>query len=339
MGMEMPMDAADTFTTFELTATSLAAFTQETLRIVDGLHVTLGARINRDEKDYGYSLLRPQTGMFQVPASRAEGAWSSFTPKAGIDYSPIEAIMVYVSYAQGFKSGGFGPSNSPAIPTPKYDPETVTTYELGIKTEWLERRLTAMLAGFYNDYRDIQLTVQTVDPVTNANVRTTQNAGESKIKGFEAELGATPIDGLALNLGAGYVDAKFDTLSMQALMVGFMVGDRLPQVPDWSLNAGAQYGFDSGIGELTVRGDVAYKGDHFLTAADPSSFQEGFALFNARVAYVPAGLEELEVSVQGINLSDQVYYVYHATLAPTGQEVAVATQPRLIYAMAKYSFE
>jgi iron complex outermembrane receptor protein len=338
MGMGMPPDAADTFTSFELTATSLAAFTQLTLMIVDGLHLTAGARINRDEKDYTYSVLRPQTGMFQVPRSNAVASWNSFTPKLGVDYSPIDGLMVYASYAQGFKSGGFGPSNSMSIPTPIYDPETVTAYELGVKTEWLDRRLTAGAAGFYNDYRDIQLTVQTVDPVTNANVRTTQNAGESRIKGFEVELGALPVDALALNLGVGYVDATFHTLSMQAIAVGFQVGDRLPQVPDWSANAGAQYTFETGIGDITLRGDLAYKGDHFLTAADPSSFQEGFFLYNARLAYVPANVRELELSIQGINLSDEVYYIYHATLAPTGQEIGLAAQPRLIYAMAKYSY-
>jgi iron complex outermembrane receptor protein len=336
--MPMPMDAGDTFTRFELTATSYAAFTQETLRVLPGLHLTAGARINRDEKEYGYSLERPQTAMVVIPFTRAEAAWNSFTPKLGVDWKPIEPIMLYASYAQGFKSGGFGPSNSPNIPTPIYDPERVTAYEVGVKSEWLERRLTAMLAAFHNDYRDIQLTVQTADPVTNANVRTTQNAGRSKIMGFEVELGAVPVDGLALNVGVGYVDAKFDELSPQATMVGFMLGDRLPQVPDWSVNAGAQYAFGVGIGELTLRADVTYKGDHFLTAADPTSFQGGYALYAARVAFVPSAAEELELSLQGINLSDEVYYVYHATLPPTGQEIALASQPRLIYFMAKYMY-
>jgi iron complex outermembrane receptor protein len=276
--------------------------------------------------------------MVVIPFTRAEAAWNSFTPKLGVDWKPVEPIMLYASYAQGFKSGGFGPSNSPNIPTPIYDPERVTAYEVGVKSEWLERRLTAMLAAFYNDYRDIQLTVQTADPVTNANVRTTQNAGRSKIMGFEVELGAVPVDGLALNAGVGYVDAKFDELSPQATMVGFMLGDRLPQVPDWSVNAGAQYAFGVGIGELTLRADVTYKGDHFLTAADPTSFQEGYALYAARVAFVPSAAEELELSLQGINLGDEVYYVYHATLPPTGQEIALASQPRLIYFMAKYMY-
>jgi iron complex outermembrane receptor protein len=277
--------------------------------------------------------------MPQVPYTHAEASWTSLTAKAGIDYSPIEPILAYASFSQGFKSGGFSASNNPNNPTPKYDPERVTAYEVGVKTHWFEgRRLTTNLAAFYNDYRDIQLTVQTVDPVTNANVRTTQNAGASKIKGFEADVMTVPVAGLSFNAGAGYTDAKFDSLTPAAVMTGFTVGEPLPQIPDWTFNAGLQYALNIGVGELTVRGDVSYKGEQKLTAADPSSIQKGYALIAARIAFVPEGLEALEVSLYGLNLSDERYYVYHATLAPTGQEVAIPGAPRTIFGSVKYLF-
>jgi outer membrane receptor protein involved in Fe transport len=53
---------------------------------------------------------------------------------------------------------------------------------------------------------------------------------------------------------------------------------------------------------------------------------------------VPKFADQVEVAVQGTNLTDEVYYVYHATLAPTGQEIGLAAQPRLIYAVVRYSF-
>ena len=337
--MAAPPNAADTLQHFELDSTSLAAFTQETLRIVPGVHVTAGARINRDDKDYTYSLFAPQTMMFRIPLTQASAGWTSFTPKLGIDWQPIDEVLVYASFAQGFKSGAFSASNAPSMPAPPYGPEKVTAYEVGVKTEWLERKLSVMAAGFFNDYRDIQLTVQTVDPMTMGNVRTTQNAGSSKIIGFELELGARPVEALALNLGAGYVDAKFDSLTMPALALGFKLDDRLPQIPDLTVNAGIQYGFElASAGELTLRADVTYKGDQFLTAVDPISYQKGYALIGARVSFVPAAFEALELSLQGLNLSDEVYYIYHANLAPTAEEVAIAGQPRMIYAMAKVSF-
>jgi iron complex outermembrane receptor protein len=323
----------------KLTATSFAAFTQETFEVLRDLHVTLGARLNHDQKDYGYSLDSPQRGMARVPNSQTSASWLSFTPKLGVDYSPLPPLLVYASFAQGFKSGGFGPSNDARNPTPKYNPERVTAYELGLKSHWFEgRRLLANLAFFYNDYRDIQLTVQSRDEMTGANLRTTQNAGRSHIKGLEADVTAKPLPGLALNAGVGYVDAKFSSLTPDALMSGFKVGDRLPQVPDWSVNAGAQYALDSGFGELTLRADVSWKGSQFLTPVDPSSLQEAYAVYSARVSFVPAALEALELSLYGINLTDTVYYVYRATLAPTGQEVGLAGPPRLIFATARYTF-
>lgn len=337
--MPIPPDAGDTLTRFKLTSTSVAAFTQETLRIIDGLNVSVGARINRDQKDYDYGVDFPQRDTPQVPQTHAEASWTSFTPKLGIDYSPIEPVLVYASYSQGFKSGGFSASNSPTNPAPKYDPERVTAYELGVKTHWFEgRKLVTHVGVFYNDYRDIQLTVQSVDPVTNANVRSTQNAGASKIKGFEAEFVTFPIRGMSFNAGVGYTDAKFDSLTPVAVMSRFTLGEPLPQIPDWTFNTGLQYAFDIGAGELTLRADLSYKGEQLLTAADPSSIQKGYALLAARIAFVPYGLEALEVSLYGLNLTDQRYYVYHATLAPTGQEVAIQGAPRLIFGSMKYMF-
>jgi iron complex outermembrane receptor protein len=337
--MPIPPDAGDTLTHYGLTATSYAAFTQETLQIIEGLHVTAGARINRDQKEYEYAVDFTQRGVPQIPFTKAEAGWTSFTPKLGVDYSPIEPVLIYASYAQGFKSGGFSSSNKMTDPTPKYDPERVTAYELGVKTHWFEgRRLTTNVAGFISDYRDIQLTVQMADPVTNMNVRTTQNAGRSIIKGFEAEVTANPFQGFALNGGAGFVDAKFESVTPVADMTGFNDGDRLPQIPNWTMNFGAQYAFDIGAGELSLRADISYKGDQFLTAIDPSSFQPSYTLVAARIAFVPAALDGLEVSLYGLNLTDERYYVYHATLPPTGQEVAIPGAPRIVFGQVKYMF-
>ena len=337
--MPNPMNAADTLARFKLTATSLAVFTQETLALLPELHLTVGARLNHDQKDYDYALEAPQTGVPRVPATKASAGWLSFTPKVGVDYSPIPPVMLYASFSQGFKSGGFGPSNDARNPTPKYNPERVTAYELGVKSHWFPgRKLLANVGFFYNDYQDIQLTVQSRDMITGANVRTTQNAGRSHIKGFEADVTAKPLPGLALNAGVGYVDATFASLTPDALMSRFMVGDRLPQIPNWTMNAGAQYAFDVAIGELTLRADMTWRGDQFLTAADPSSLQPAYAIYSARASFVPAALEQLEVSLYGVNLTDTVYYVYRATLPPTGQEVGLAGAPRLVFATARYSF-
>ena len=330
-------DVGDTYTTFFDQADSQAIFSQETLKLTDTLSLTVGGRFNHDRKRYATSVTRPQNGTIAVPLSTAVANWNSFTPKVGVDWKPVRDVLLYASYAKGFKSGGFGASTVASTPTPEYNPERLTSYEAGAKTSWLNNRLTLNVAGFYSQYRDIQLTVQSVDAVTNANLRTTRNAGASNIKGFEFEASAIPMTGLNLNLGVGYVDAKFDTLTAAAITSGFVLDSRVPQIPDWSINGGVEYRFTAG-GRWTLRADGSYKGSQFLTAADPTSYQSPYALLNARVAWRPDALNGVELAVEGTNLTDNIHDYYKATLPPTGQYVAIPDRPREVFVSARFTF-
>jgi iron complex outermembrane receptor protein len=330
-------DAGNTYTTFFTQADSQAIFTQETLKLTRTLSFTAGGRFNHDRKRYATSVVRPQNNAIVVPLSSAVAAWDSFTPKVGLDWKPTRDMLVYASYSKGFKSGGFGASTVASTPTPEYDPEKLTSYELGLKSSWLNDRVTFNVAGFYSQYRNIQLTVQGVDPLTNANIRTTQNAGGSDIKGFEIEASARPVDALSFNLGVGYVDAKFNSLTAAAIGSGFVLDSRVPQIPDWSVNGGAEYRFNAG-GAWALRGDVSYKGSQFLTAADPTSYQSPFALVNARLSWRPEALHGIELAIDGTNLTDKVHYFYKSTLAPTGQYVAIPDAPREVYGTIRLTF-
>ncbi|MEN3747448.1 TonB-dependent receptor [Sphingomonas sp. HF-S3] len=337
-GTPTAADVGNTFTTFHMKATSFALFTQETLTLVDGLGVTVGARYNRDRKEYSTSVIRPQNGAVVVPLSSAVAEWDSFTPRVALEYKPNRDLLFYASWSKGFKSGGFGASTVASTPTPRYDPERLTSYEVGAKTAWFNNRLTFNVAGFLSEYRNIQLTVQSVDPLTNANIRTTRNAGGSDIKGFELEVAARPTRGLNLNLGVGYVDARFDTLTAAAIGSGFVLGSRVPQIPDWSINAGASYAFETGAGQVTLRGDVSHKGSQFLTPADVTSYQDAYTLVGARISWDPNFAPGVQLSVEGTNLTKTNYAYYKGTLAPTGEYVAIPGAPREIYATARFSF-
>lgn len=331
-------DLGNTYQTFGMTADSYAFFTQETLKLSDTLSVTAGGRLNHDRKFYSISLTRTQNNSVVIPFSTAVASWTSFTPKLGLEWKPSRDMLFYASWSKGFKSGGFGSSNVASTPTPQYDPEKLESYELGAKTSWLNNRLIFNVAAFYSKYRNIQLTVQGVDPITNANIRTTQNAGGSDIKGFEAELTAQPARGFSINAGVGYVDAKFNSLTAAAVTSGFTLGSRVPQIPNWSINAGAEYGFDTQVGKFTLRSDFSYKGNQFLTPADPTSYQSPYAMLGARIAYRPTWMHGLEVSVDGTNLTNNVHAYYKATLAPTGETIAIPAAPREIFATVKFTF-
>ena len=119
--------------------------------------------------------------------------------------------MAYASYAKGFKTGGWTTRLTaplpPGSPAQAFGPETDQTYELGLKSEWLDRQLIVNAAAFYSRYDGIQLTYQVVtSPVT-------QNAGNAEIKGVELEAQSLFGSHFSLNAGVGYMDAKYTEIS------------------------------------------------------------------------------------------------------------------------------
>lgn len=139
------------------------------------------------------------------PPGRNHESFNEFTPTANIQYHFTYDVMGYLSFSKGFKSGGWTtrltvplPLGSPA---PSFGPETDKTYELGLKSEWLDRQLIVNTALFVSNYDQIQLTyTQLASP-------TTQNAGNAQIKGAEVEAQSLLGRHMSLNSSLGYMDA------------------------------------------------------------------------------------------------------------------------------------
>jgi len=133
-------------------------------RCFERLTATLGARYTAERKTIDQNFLRssenPATPGLVLPgfpvAFHAARTDSAFTPKAGLDYQLTDAALAYVSATKGFKSGGF---NFTAL-TPQsagFAPETLWSYETGLKTEWLDHRLRVNATAFYYDYTNLQV--------------------------------------------------------------------------------------------------------------------------------------------------------------------------------------
>lgn len=327
--------STDTFQRME--ATSYAVFTQETYALLPNLRITAGARLNYDRKDYDAFVLSPQLRTVAIPDQAESPHWNSFTPKLGIDWNPTERILLYASYSQGFKSGGISPPLIGVPPAP-YAPEKLRSYEIGAKTEWFDRRLTANFAAYYSDYRDIQLT--TLIQLPNGGIgRPVQNGGDAHIYGGEAEILANPVEGLTLNLSAAYTHDRFTSVSPGvAAAVGAFVGERLPNIPDYSINAGAQYVWPSVLGDLTIRGDFTQIGKAQLSIGDPTSYRGGYPLLNARIAFAPKSYPGLEFAIEGTNLTDEVYLTYSQTVTASTLRIQSPGPPRMVFVAAKYKF-
>jgi iron complex outermembrane receptor protein len=150
----------------------------------------------------------PNTPFGTAAPPKGSESWDNVGWKLGFDYQFGEAQMAYLTWARGFKSGGF--SGRIGVPTDlgPYDPEEVDTYEVGIKTDLLDRRLRTNAAVFYTDYRDMQLAQ--IYFVGTLQGNTILNAGSSTIQGLELEIAAVPVDGLTLTGSLAYLKAEYD---------------------------------------------------------------------------------------------------------------------------------
>jgi len=215
-------------------------------------------------------------------------------------------VLAYLSYAKGFKSGGFNGRPTPngsgqfnAI-TP-YDPETLDSYEAGVKSEWLDKRVRANLALFYSNYKGIQLLA--LDPATG--FFNTVNAARDVIQGVELELEARPVGGLEIQGSVGWMHNEYKDLSADALASGIEYGYKLPLTPDFDASLGVGYRWNLARGSFTVRGDYFYRSEMFFQAQNtPASRQGGYGLANARATYV---WDNWEIAAYGLNLTNKIY--------------------------------
>ena len=188
---------------------SEAAFFDFNWEFLPKLRLSGGGRFTHDTKRSENPLLvNPSSGVTGVSAQQS---WSKFTPRVTLDYRPTDAIMAYASWSRGYRSGGFnGRGLTFFSATTPYNPEIVTSYEVGLKTEFFDRKLALNLAGYYTDYRNIQQSTTITLAGGGGNETIVTNAAGAKIKGIEADITARPIRNLTLSATAGYIDSKFN---------------------------------------------------------------------------------------------------------------------------------
>ncbi|MDA5192566.1 TonB-dependent receptor [Govanella unica] len=320
-----------------LKTNNYAAFASVTVGLTEALSITGGLRYSRDKKtftDRPDFLANPYldgapssvyaAGVIDVPGVglipaflssgttlTAHGSWDEFSPKASVEYRALESVFLYASWSRGYKSGSFNGRALTASPGPlPYDPETVTAYELGAKFDFLDNRVRLNMAAFQTDYNNIQVTVLISDgPIVNTP---TVNAGKARIRGFEAELQAMPVQNLRIDGSLGYVDAKFLSLnppsSFPHALLPFNTDASFAQTPEWTANLGVQYDFPLGsIGSLTLRGDLIYRSRIYPNVPNIEAVVEkSLTLLNARATYQSPD-ENWQLAVYGTNLGNKRY--------------------------------
>ncbi len=300
---------------------ALGVFAQGTYHFTDQWSLTLGARYSDETKEFDQRIVRYNTGTGAVlgaPISyHGERSFNSTTPKVSLNWSPTDTLMLYAGATRGFKSGGFN-FNS-ANPRQGFDPETLWSYEAGLKSELLDRRVRLNLTAFRYDYKDLQ-----VNGFIAVGQTDIVNAATAKVDGAELELAAIPIESLRLSANVAWLDAKYERYPNAPVPGGGSIdasGNRLNYAPEWSASLSAQYTHDLSSGAaLYLRSAYSWKDDAFYTPINSSIVgQEAYGVVDASLGY-RSPQEQWDIELYGRNLSDEQYLtnVYTASAVPAG---------------------
>jgi len=328
-----------------------AAFANGTWHITDGLDFNAGVRYTHQDKAYTYVRENPPAlqdvlgvaSIFFPPGfSGTTGTFegSKVDYRANLDYRWSDEIMTYASVSTGFKGGGVNPRPFESSQVEKFAPEDLTSYELGAKTDFLNRSLRVNISAFYEKYKDIQVTLLSCPEFSGGNAAepcaAPTNGGDADIYGAELEA--------SYHLGGFSVDSSLSKQHFEYTSVVAAAGIPLDaQGQDfeplkWSI--GAQYEIPARAGAtLTPRLDFTFASGFYTNANnDAESYVAGHQALNGRLTYKPA-TGNWELAVLGTNLTDKLWYTSVFDLSATqGQVYGLPAAPRSIEVQFKKNF-
>jgi iron complex outermembrane recepter protein len=309
-GAGIPSDHQSTAGQFQDTK-SYAAFFSGDWHITDKLTLNAGLRYTVEEKDFsGSGSVDNQIGdpRPELTYTSFDEDWSELSPKLGFSYDYSDDVMLFGSWAEGFKSGGYFGRNTDFSRTESYDPETVDTFELGMKSEWLDRRLIFNSSIFYSEYQDKQEEVLVF--VSNTSVATNvSNASTVVIQGIDLELQFQITEALSVRAAYGYLDAEYDKYFADLNDDGIVTdnSDRiLRNTPENTLGVSTSYRVAVGSGEF--HGYLAYRyRDEIESIAnnDPLGHLDSIERLDVSLNYAWDD-NRYRVTVFGRNLTDEV---------------------------------
>ncbi len=323
-------------------AKSKAVFAEGNYKVTDRLTLTAGVRQTWDDKewrgrqqafiptlnggfDLGIKLNEPlDASVYNYPAGviKLRDKSKRFTYRLSLAYQATDNVFLYATHATGYKGGGFNDQIGGFAPfgadldafreaARATKPETASSYEVGIKSDLLDRRLRANLTGFYVKYSNLQkqLNVPLVVNGQPNQVTIFVNAASATVKGIEAELTAKPVSNLTLRGVLGFQDAKYDKYS--APNAGYdLATSPLDRAPKWQWTLAGNYIVPLGGHKLTFDGSMAYQSRNLFTQSitDPlgNTFLNARTLVDASITLADVR-DRYFVRLIGQNLTDKRY--------------------------------
>ena len=369
---------SSTYTKGDIDTKAWAIFADGSYNISDALSVSVGGRYTVDQRKA--TILRqiylglggtpelgnPSAVLFRTDTNFTNGELEredkKFTPKVGLAYKASADQNVYASWARGFKGGGFDPRMnvvgtkiSLATARNGYQPETIDTLELGLKSAYNNNRILTNIAVFDSKYKDVQIP-GSVAVDTNGDGRddsfagVTTNAGRAKIRGFELEASARVTDNFTLSGMYSHIKAEYTEFFTSQPVNGVptivnVANQRFFQnTPKNSANLRASYDIPMPImgrgGKVTLSASGSYKDDtrqfEFATPLD----QEAYTIYDASILWTSTN-NKLRAGIHGKNLGNERYRTggYNfPTLGFEGTLTAFYGNPRTVSATVEYRF-
>jgi iron complex outermembrane receptor protein len=298
---------------------SYAGYAQATVHITPKVDLTGGIRYTEDKRELQRQVVSTAAAAGTTPFSYNESKFTRTNYTAILSYRPTDRITSYAKFSTGYVAGGI-------YNGVRYNPESLQSYELGLKVQMLDNRLRANIAAFYENYTDLQ-----VQDNVNGVVFVT-NAGSARIPGIEAEITAVPVRGLTLSGNLGYQDFKYKRYIQNIGGVPTDVADvsRPLYSANLTLQLAAQYDmaeFANGARPY-LRVDGRYRSKGYISAnpvgatqaerdrIEPLATIRPFWLVDARagITKLPIGRSGVDVSVYAQNVFNVRRYDFGAPI-------------------------
>ena len=309
----------DTTIDSEMKTKSWSAFGQTTIPLPAQTRLTLGIRYTKDKRDFRLDQTAPAAPPANVSQVGSE-TWPKTTFRVGLDHRFTQDALAYAQVSTGFKSGLFNTQTVQSVPGQPasvplaVQPEKITAYEVGLKSDWLQNRLRFNVAVFYYEYKDQQV---------NAFIGSTRqllNAASSKIKGVDFELTGKPGDQLTLSWTGSFLHARYDSFPTAPLFVPVPApgtgnlasafdasGKDDVNSPTLTTTVAANYGVPLGTNRLDLNANAYYNSGYYFDFANTRK-QDSYTLLNASAKWTFGKNASYRLSVYSDNLLDEKVY-------------------------------
>lgn len=294
---------------FTQKAEAAAAFANVNVHPIPDLTLTAGGRYSWERKEIVSTPLSGCAGPGFTNCSttiiRSGRSFRNFSPKLGAQYNFNKDVLLYGSWTKGFRSGNYNNRGTSLLQLGPVNPEKASSFEIGLKSTFLDRRVRVNLTGYHTKYDDLQLTI------LQGALQVLQNAGAATFKGVEFETTVRPIDPLELTGSFGYTDAQYDRLN-GPLPGKATVADSLKlellKVPKYTAYGSAAYTIELPDMDTDIVARVAYAWkSHFYADVlnNPFARQDAYGTLDASIT---ATHGNWRVSLFGRNLTNVSYF-------------------------------